>query len=69
MQTMEEKLRRLLERLVSAARAMDVGIAKHNELSQDAPARLKDIEGPVVSELRSAYAEARNWLIDNSPRG
>lgn len=58
----ETDVTRALHRLSGAAYDMLIGIDVHNRLSPDSPGRLKNIEGPVVSELSAAAHAARALL-------
>lgn len=56
------EMREALERLYSAGAAVITGIADHNNLSKEAPARARNIEGPVISIFDEALGFARKAL-------
>ena len=58
-----------LQNLQHAAANMLTGIEVNNRLHPDAPARRKDIAGPVVTSLRAAVLSARVALSPNPPTG
>lgn len=58
-----------LQNLHQAAANMLTGIEVNNRLHPDAPARRKDIAGPVVTSLRAAVLSARVALSPNPPTG
>lgn len=62
--TSESLLRSALYKLHRAANDVLTGISIHNNSAPDSPARMKDIDGPVIRILNDASHEARMLLSD-----